>query len=120
MKLRFSILVFFIMLLAACSSNGIVPNPSNGPTASATLRDPMVNTTAVPDAQAAASKFLEDWKAENYSALYSQLTLLSKDAVAEAEFVKQLRNIATTMSLRAMDFEILQSLVKGPTEAQVA
>jgi penicillin-binding protein 2 len=36
------------------------------------------------------------------------------------EFVKQLRNIATTMSLRAMDFEILQSLVKGPTEAQVA
>lgn len=119
MKLRLSFWVLILLLLAGCSSPG-GGTVSPGPSASATLRDPLVNTTAVPDAQAAARSFLEAWKAENYSAMYSQLTLLSKDAVEEVDFTKRMRDIATTMSLRSMDYEILQSLVKGPSEAQVA
>ncbi len=119
MKLRLAFLVLIAALLAGCTSPGDGA-PSPGPSASATLRDPVVNTTAVPDAQAAARTFLEAWKAENYSAMYAQLTLLSKDAVEEADFSRRMRDIATTMSLKSMDFEILQSLVKGPTEAQVA
>lgn len=119
MKLRPLIFALFILaLLAGCASPG--DNSPASPSASATLRDPMVNTTAVPDAQAAAKAFLEDWQAENYNAMYSRLTLLSRDAVGEADFVKQLRAVANTMSLSSMDFDILQSLIKGPTEAQVA
>jgi len=120
MKLRFLIPLLLIMLLSACNPSDGGAEPSAEIAASATLRDPVVNTTAAPDAQADARAFLEAWKAENYSTMYSQLTLLSKDAIPEADFVKQLRDTATTMSLKTMDFEILQSLIKTPTEAQVA
>lgn len=119
MKLRLILWVLIIAVLAGCSAPGENPT-AVGPSASATLRDPVVNTTAVPDAQAAAKAFLDAWKAENYNAMYAQLTLLSRDAVGEAEFVQRLRDVATTMSLKSMDYEILQSLVKGPSEAQVA
>ncbi len=119
MKLHLVVIALLIALLAGCSAPGAISTPA-GPSVSATLRDPVVLTTAVPDAQAAAKTFLDAWKAENYSAMYAQLTLLSRDAIGEADYIKKLRDIATTMSLKSMDFEILQSLVKGPSEAQVA
>lgn len=52
--------------------------------------------------------------------MHEQLTLLSKDALPVEDFIRKLKDIANTMTLKSMEVEILQSLIKDPTEAQVA
>ncbi|MHB0987894.1 MAG: penicillin-binding transpeptidase domain-containing protein [Bellilinea sp.] len=116
MKLRSAILIFMV-LLAACTPGA--NNTQNGQ-ATPTLRDPIVNTTTVPEPETAARTFLEAWKVDNYAAMYAQLTLLSKDALIEGDFSNHLKDVSATMSLQSLDFEILQSLIKNPSEAQVA
>lgn len=103
-----------VLLLAACTKDTVV-----GPSAT-DLPDPAVNTVAVPEPDAAAKTFLEAWKVEDYGKMYAQLTLLSKDALIEADFSNHLKDVSATMSLESMEFEILQSLIKNPSEAQVA
>lgn len=120
MKLRFAFLLILILLLSACTSPGGTQSPINGSSGSPTLQDPQVNTTAVPDAQAAAKAFLDDWKSEDYGAMYSQLTMLSKDAINQDDFTRKLKDVANTMTLKSMEFELLQSLIKSPTESQIA
>ena len=116
MKLRLAILIFMV-LLSACTPGA--NNTLNGH-ATPTLRDPIVNTTTVPEPETAAKSFLEAWKVDNYAAMYAQLTLLSKDALIEGDFSNYLKDVSATMSLKSLDFEILQSLIKNPSEAQVA
>lgn len=116
MKLRSAILLTLVLLLAACTK-GTVNNPGG---ATPTLRDPLVKTTAVPEPTAAAQSFLEAWKVDNYASMYAQLTLLSRDAMIESDFSKHLKDVSATMSLKTLDYEVLQSLIKNPTEAQVA
>lgn len=117
MKLRSAILILMIFLLAACS-NGQA-GPGNG-SSIPTLADPIVSTTSAPEPDGAAQKFLDAWKVENYAEMYAQLTLLSKDAMIEGDFSNRLKDVSATMSLQSMDYEILQSLIKNPSEAQVA
>lgn len=117
MTLRSAILIFIIFILAACSNGQSTPgNGSSIPT----LADPIVSTTSVPEADGAAIKFLDSWKVENYAQMYAGLTLLSKDAMIEGDFSNHLKDVSATMSLQSMDYEILQSLINSPTEAQVA
>ncbi|MHB1450027.1 MAG: NTF2-like N-terminal transpeptidase domain-containing protein, partial [Bellilinea sp.] len=103
MKLRSAILIFMV-LLAACTPGA--NNTQNGQ-ATPTLRDPIVNTTTVPEPETAARTFLEAWKVDNYAAMYAQLTLLSKDALIEGDFSNHLKDVSATMSLQSLDFEIL-------------
>lgn len=115
MKIR---LLFALILisLAACNGSPAAQTPGSD----ATLAGPIVNITAAPDPQTAARAFLDAWSAEDYQKMYSQLTLLTRDAIAELDFSNRLKDIAATMSLKTMSFEILQSLIASPTEAQVA
>jgi len=117
MKLRSAIMMILVVLLAACTPGAV--NAPNG-AATPTLREPIVNTTTVPEPEPAARSFLEAWKVDNYAAMYAQLTLLSKDALIEGDFSNHLKDVSATMSLKSLDFEILQSLIKNPSEAQVA
>ncbi|HWR65439.1 MAG TPA: penicillin-binding transpeptidase domain-containing protein [Bellilinea sp.] len=117
MKFRSILLLILMLLLAACT-----PGENNLPPGAATptLRDPMVNTTTAPSPDSAAKAFLDAWKADNYAAMYAQLTLLSKDALIEDDFSNHMKDVSATMSLESLDYEILQSLIKNPSEAQVA
>ncbi len=118
MKLRTAILILLIFLTACSSVNG---NQTGTPSAAVTptLRDPIVNVTTVPDAQAAAQQFLEAWKAEDYPAMYEMLTTLSRDAMSLEDFTKRYQQVATAMTLDTLDFEVLSSLT-NPGTAQVA
>lgn len=117
MKLRSAILLVLMLVLTACNGGtGKIPNGAPTPT----LRDPSVSVTSVPEPTEAARTFLESWKADNYAAMYAQLTLLSKDALVEGDFSNHLKDVSATMSLKSLDYDILQSLIKNPTEAQVA
>jgi penicillin-binding protein 2 len=115
MKFR-SVILLLILLLAACTPG---QNPA-GTASPAPTHDPIVHTTQVPEPEPAAKSFLEAWKVENYAQMYAQLTLLSRDAMNESDFSAHLKEVSATMTLQSMDYEILQSLIKSPSEAQVA
>ena len=117
MKYRWTLLLVLALLLAACTPGD--NNPLNGG-ATPTLRDPAVTTTSAPSPDSAAKTFLDAWKADNYAAMYAQLTSLSRDALIESDFSVHMKDVSATMSLQSLDFEILQSLIKNPSEAQVA
>lgn len=114
MKLRSAILLLLVLLLAACNKTPVV-SPST-----TDLPEPAVNTIPAPEPDAAAKAFLDAWKVDDYAKMYAQLTMLSKDALNEVDFSNHLKDVSATMSLESMDYEILQSLIKSPSEAQVA
>ena len=118
MKLRIAILFFLALLVSACTASKETPTATQP--AAIELPTAIVQTTPAPDVQAAAKAFLEDWSNENYEAMYNQLALLSKDATSLDDFTSHLKDVATTMTLKTADFEVLQALVKNPQEAQVA
>ncbi len=83
------------------------------------LPTPQVISTRVPEAESAAKFFLDAWKSEDYSKMYSILTTLSKDAISADDFSQKYRDTAINMTLQEMDYTILSSLT-NPTRAQVA
>jgi len=117
MKLRFAILLLIILAMTACTPSGSTPGGSD---ATPTLQDPVVLTTSAPAADSTAQKFLDAWQVENFAEMYAQLTLLSRDAQNEQDFSLHLKDVHATMSLESLDYEILQSMIMNPNEAQVA
>ena len=85
-----------------------------------TLPAGQVKVTRVPDPQETAALFLENWKAEKYSDMFSLLTRLSHDALSSENFEKRYRSVAVNMTLQTIDYKILSALVNNPTNAQVA
>lgn len=117
MKFR-SWVLLLIIILAACT-----PPPSTGPQptgeVTATLRDPVVSTTGVPDVSVVAQAFLDAWKAEDYSQMYALLGPVSQDAITLEDFQQRYQDTAVNLSLKSLDYEILSSLT-NPATAQVA
>jgi penicillin-binding protein 2 len=105
-----------VLVLQACQPNQVQsPAPGGTPT----LGNPVVNVTSMPDAREAAERFLTAWKAEDYAAMYAMLTRLSRDAMTEEAFTQRYKDVATTMSLNGLDYEVL-SVLTNPGNAQVA
>ncbi|MEW6717130.1 MAG: hypothetical protein AB1345_06485 [Chloroflexota bacterium] len=68
-----------LILAVACtvtSGNNVV----NSPSSAATLPELAVNTTRAPDAEISARTYLDAWQREDYAAMYSMLTALSRDS----------------------------------------
>ncbi|HEX9012710.1 MAG TPA: penicillin-binding transpeptidase domain-containing protein, partial [Anaerolineaceae bacterium] len=72
-----------------------------------------------PDSEAAVKNFLEDWKTENYSAMYAMLTSVSRDAVTEKDFTASYQDAAKNLTLKQIDYSLLSAMTK-PESAQVA
>jgi cell division protein FtsI/penicillin-binding protein 2 len=119
---KFSIIMIMAILLAACA-----PEATPEPTASieptntlpSELPDPLVETTMVPDVDAAVASFLEFWKQDDYSSMYNMLTSVSKDALTYEEFEKKANDFSVNLTLQEVNYTILSSLVR-PTSAQVS
>ena len=121
MKTRYWVLIFLLVVLAACNSSPQQTlTPTLEPTPTATLGPPGVSTTSVPDARLAAQSYLDAWKAEDYETMYAMLTSISKDAINFEDFEQNYRSIASEAALSAIDYEILSSLVLNPNSAQVS
>jgi len=94
-------------------------DPTLAPAPTSTLSQPSIDTTRPPDAHAAARAFLDAWKADDYTTMYSLLTPLSQDAFSLEDFEAHYRGIATEIALSGVDYSILQVLT-NPGDAQVA
>jgi penicillin-binding protein 2 len=117
MKAQFWKILILLSFLTGCTQARSSSTPTIAP--SPTLGAVSVGITPAPDANLAASAFLDAWKADDYASMYSMLTSVSKDAISQEDFEKHFRGIASEMALSGIDYEILSSLVANPESAQV-
>ncbi len=119
MKIRLLILVLSAFILFGCSqSTPLAQAPAVTASPTASLPGPQVETTSVPDPRQVAQTYLDHWKAEEYPAMYSMLTTVSKDAISEADFTSRYQAVANEAALSSWEYEILSSL-KNPESGQV-
>lgn len=113
------LVALFLLFLSGCvRSSSLSPAPS--PPVTATLAPASVSVTKVPQADAAAQRFLEAWTNDDYAAMYRMLTSISQDAISEEEFIQHYRGIAAEIALERVDYAILSALVSSPQSAQVS
>ncbi len=107
-----------VMLITGCSmAPELVATPT--PPVASTLAAPGIYKTSAPDVKVTARTYLDAWKAEDYSTMYSLLTSVSKDALSEEEFTRHYRSITAEAALKSVNYEILSSLT-NPDTAQVS
>jgi penicillin-binding protein 2 len=123
-KNRFKLISWIVLIaiiFSACAPGSQAlqtPTLANiAPTA--TLLAPVVNITRAPDAQSAARVFLAAWQKDDYASMYAGLTRVSRDGVTVDKFTTRYKDIAGSLSLQKLDFDILSSLT-NPKSAQVA
>lgn len=118
-KIRSLTIIVMALVLLGCSQSNLPSLTSTAPTApTSTLPGPQVETTDVPDPRQVAQVYLEYWKAEEYSAMYTMLTKVSQDAITESDFTARYQGVANEAALSSWDYEILSSL-KNPESGQV-
>ena len=118
-KTHFLILILVFAFLVGCGKSTVSPTASPSVTPTETLQPPTVQTTSVPDPTATARAYLDAWKAEDYAAMYTLLTPISKDAITQDDFTKFYRDVAAEAALSGWDYEITQNIIH-PRTAQVA
>ena len=116
---RIVMILFALLLLAGCGQPATPEATiSPMPVPTATLGSAEVQTTSVPDAQAAARAYLDSWVAEDYASMYALLTQVSQDAIALEDFTTRYQEVANEAALSGWEYEVLSSLV-NPYSAQV-
>ncbi len=112
-----------LLILSACRPGTPSPETASlSPTApdlTATLPNPQVEVTRVPDAEAAARAYLDAWKVDDYAAMYRMLTPISQDAIDGEAFTDRYRQAMAVAGVQSLDYTILSALVKSKT-AEVA
>lgn len=120
-RVRNLLFICLILLLVACAP--VQPTDSVeqpvAATPSRTPPPPRVEITRPPNAESAARAFLEAWQVEDYAAMYQMLTSVSQDALDEEKFTRRFIDVANSMTLENLSFEILSTLT-NPASAQVA
>ena len=110
------IILVSLMVFAACDPK---PKPDVTPTQTLSLPTPFVNISEAPDVEVAAKAYLDLWEAEDYPAMYAQLSRLTKDAITAEDFEARHRNTAVKLTMKSMGYQILSSLL-GTDSAQVS
>jgi cell division protein FtsI/penicillin-binding protein 2 len=118
-KISIIVIILSAFILVGCLQSTTSPQiPTAGVTPTSTLPGPQVETTNVPDPEAAARAYLDHWKAEEYPAMYALLTKVSQDAINETDFTARYNGVANEAALSGWDYDILSSL-KNPDSSQV-
>ena len=108
-KIFIWLIIFFVSLIG-CTAEP-VDSPVVIPTPTLTLQPPEVKTTSVPDPKESTQDYLEAWQAEDYAAMYAQLSTLSREAISVEEFETLYRDVAAVGAIAEIDFEILSFIL---------
>ncbi len=103
------------VLMTGCEVSFSPAQGVSAPIGPSTPVSPIVGQ--LPDARQVVEAYLNGWKAETYSEMYSLLTSVSQAAQSEEEFAEHYRSVAVEAALSGVDFEILSILV-NPDNAQ--
>jgi penicillin-binding protein 2 len=115
MKKNLIFWMLILFLITSCTNS--TPRPTKIPDGE--LPTPVVKTTSVPDATAAAVDFLTRWEENDYAGMYAMLAPTSRDAISEEDFVKKYQEAAQSLTLNSLDSGILTSLTQ-PNSAKVS
>ena len=117
MKRRIFLLIILIILVGCKSTtNG---SPPAGDTPTPGLATPVVQTTQVPDVEAAAVKYLEGWKNADYTGMYTLLDHESQTGISQEDFIQIYHDVAVELAMESLEYSILSSFI-DPSKAQVA
>ncbi|HPX65873.1 MAG TPA: NTF2-like N-terminal transpeptidase domain-containing protein, partial [Anaerolineaceae bacterium] len=118
MKRLILIFVIFSLLLSACdpiTKNTETPTPQ----VTATLPSPSVSREELPDAEALAANYFQNWKIEDYNRMYEFLTIPAKAAYSLEDFIARHKKTAADLTMKSVDFQILSNLL-STNAAQVS
>ena len=112
--------LLLVVLVSACSPVISPPTATApAPAATQTLRPVSPTIIRPPSVEEATRAFLAAWMAEDYQAMYALLTQVSQDALPEERFTQRYRDVAISMTLETLDYEILSTLT-NPATAQAS
>ena len=112
-------LLLLTFALSACTGSGVGPTVQPTATVVPTLPSARSTVISAPDPRQVAGQFLDDWKADKYTDMYTLLTSVGKDAITQDKFVQRFTDVAVGLTLQELDYEILQAIT-NPSSAQVA
>lgn len=106
-----------LLVLTACTPGLLSPSPTPALPLSPTLTTE--SNTELPDPQLTARAYLDAWKAEDYTTMYAWLSPLTQESISMDDFTSLHRNLAATMSLTGVEYEIT-SVFAQAASAQIA
>ncbi|MCK4801929.1 MAG: hypothetical protein KAS84_08045 [Anaerolineales bacterium] len=117
--IRKKILLCLLILLVGCRKSSPEATQAEIDTPTPGLATPVVQTTQTPDVEKTAVDFLDNWKENDYQAMYAQLSPASQSQVSEEEFSRLYQDFAVELALESLDYTVLSSFI-DPEQAQVA
>lgn len=123
---KWIIALLFVILTVSCSGETASPEDTvavgDVPTSTATSLPPTPlppTATPIPDPEEPARTYLEAWKIDDYPAMYTMLTGISKDAISEEKFIERYRKVMSEAAVQSVDYQILSSFVRNVSSAEV-
>lgn len=116
---RKKIFLYLLILLVGCSKSSPEATQTEIDTPTPGLATPVVQTTQTPDVEKAAVDFLDNWKENDFQAMYAQLSPASQSQISEEEFSRLYQDFAVELALESLDYTVLSSFI-DPEQAQVA
>lgn len=128
MKIRHWILIVIILLIiTGCRSVEPDRNETHTPEVSSqpTVTDPPPTPepptpTPIPDPGDTTRAYLDSWKADDYSSMYTLLTAISKDAITEEDFTEKYRKVLAESAVSNIEYEILSAFQPNTSSAEVS
>jgi len=118
-KKRVILFIGLAIILVGCSKNNGNGTETSEMPPTPGLATPDIQTTQVPDVEAAAISFLDNWSSGDFQAMYAVLSPASQQMISEEDFVQLYHDVAVELALESLDYLILSSFI-DPTQAQVA
>jgi len=113
------LLLLTLIILVGCNKSTSDGSPTAGDTPTPGLATPVVQTTQVPDVEAAAVNYLESWRNADFSGMYALLNSESQAGISEEDFVQLYHDVAVELAMESLEYSILSSFI-DPVKAQVA
>ena len=118
MKLfRWLNLIILTTFLSACASGGGLGNPTS-PT-DVPLPTAIINITPAPDPSLVLTHYLEAYKTDDYTTMYSLLSKVTQDTISLDDFTQHNSDALNEMSANTFNYEVMSSLV-NPYSAEIA
>jgi penicillin-binding protein 2 len=117
MKRNLRVLLLLLFLVGCNKSNPEETPTDQTPTPG--LATPVVQTTQAPDVETAALDYMNNWKTNEFQAMYALLSPDSQVQISEEDFSQLYHDLAVELALETLEYTILSSFI-DPTQAQVA
>ncbi len=116
-NMKINALLGFVIFLSSCTLNR---NEALTVNTESPLPTPIVTTIHAPNPEIVVRDFLDAWKRQDYVGMYEFLSPQSRSRVAQEKFVLRYEELWMNIALAGLDYELVSSLIRNPSEAQAA